>query len=140
MFASSLISVIVGVSLLFLGISTLLMGIDMRHTTQFMYLLIILIGIIAILLGIMFIFYVDAVSFLVSIQFYLIGFMMIIFAVGGLISKNSGKSKLMSILILVLGIISIYLAVFAMTEPIYIAIIIGAVLIFEGILIILDDD
>ena len=47
-------------------------------------------------------------------------------------------STFTSILVLIMGIVAIALAAFAVSQPIYIAIIIGVVLIIEGIAMILE--
>lgn len=86
-----------------------------------------------------FLFYIDALSFLTGVQFYLVGFIMIIFGITGLVSKMSRVSTFTSILVLIMGIIAIALAAFAMSQPVYIAIIIGIVLIIEGIAMLLSD-
>lgn len=138
MFSAGLISVIVGLSLLFFGISALFMGFNMRHDLNIYPKVAMVIGAISIILGFLFIFYIDAISFLVGIQFYLVGFIMIIFGITGLFSKMTRFSKFTSIFILLMGVISIALATFAISQPIYIAIIIGIVLIIEGITFILD--
>ena len=97
--------------------------------------LFIAIGIIAAIFGFLFIFYIDALSFLIGIEFYLIGFILIIFGIAGLLSRAGTVSLLTSILVIVMGIIAIALAAFAMAQPIYIAIIIGVILIIEGLMI-----
>ena len=139
MFSSELISIIVGLSLLFFGISTAFLGINMRQTFNTIAIATIIIGIMAVIFGFLFIFYIDALSFLVGIQFYLVGFIMILFGITGALSKMSRVSAFTSILVLLMGIISIALAIFALNEPIYIAMIIGAVLIIEGVTLILSD-
>ena len=63
---------------------------------------------------------------------------MIVFGITGLISKMNRISAFTSILVLIMGIVAIALAIFALNQPIYIAIIIGVVLIIEGITMILD--
>ncbi len=63
---------------------------------------------------------------------------MIIFGIAGLISRMNRFSLFTSILVLIMGIVLIALAVFAMNQPIYIAIIIGVVLIIEGIVMLLN--
>ncbi len=63
---------------------------------------------------------------------------MIVFGITGLLSKMTRVSTFTSILVLLMGIVLIALAVFALSEPIYIAIIIGIVLIIEGIGLLLD--
>lgn len=139
MFSSELVSVIVGLSLLFFGISAAFMGWNLRdginNTSGNM---ILIIGIIAVIFGFLFIFYIDALSFLIGIQFYLVGFIMIIFGIAGIFSRMNRFSTFTSIFVLLMGIVAIALAAFAMNQPIYIAIIIGVVLIVEGIMMILD--
>ena len=138
-FSSVVFSVIIGVSLLFLGIATVLLGCDMIHENGSLAALTILIGIIGIILGILFAFYIDAVAVLVSLEFYILGFIMILFGICGLFAKNDGKAKIMALLIIILGIVAVLIAVFALAEPIYIAIIVGIVLVMEGILLLFDD-
>ena len=138
MFSAGLISIIVGLSLLFFGIATVFLGINMRQAFDMFAIATILIGIIAIIFGFLFIFYIDALSFLVGIQFYLVGFIMIFFGIIGLLSKMNRVSAFTSILVLLMGIISIALAVFSLSEPIYVAMIIGVVLIIEGVTLILS--
>ena len=133
MFASGLISIIVGLSLLFFGISSAFMGWNMRRDHNSFSTAFIIIGLIAIIFGFLFLFYIDALSFLIGLQFYIVGFIMIIFGVAGLLSKMTRVSTFSSILVLLMGIVAIALAAFALSEPIYIAIIIGIVLIIEGV-------
>ena len=133
MFSSGLVSIIVGLSLLFFGISSAFMGWNMRSDYNSFSTAFLIIGIIAIIFGFLFIFYIDALSFLIGLQFYIVGFIMIIFGIAGLLSKMTRISTFTSILVLLMGIVAIALAVFALSEPIYIALIIGIVLIIEGV-------
>ncbi len=134
MFSAGLVSLIVGLSLLFFGISAASMGWNMKNEVDDIFPMIILaIGIIAVIFGFLFIFYIDALSFLVAIQFYIVGFIMIVFGIAGLFSHMTRTSTLSSLLVLLMGIIAIALGIFAINEPVYIAIIIGIVLIIEGI-------
>ena len=134
MFSAGLVSLIVGLSLLFFGISAASMGWNMKNEVDDIFPMIILaIGIIAVIFGFLFIFYIDALSFLVAIQFYIVGFIMIVFGIAGLFSHMTSTSTLSSLLVLLMGIIAIALGIFAINEPVYIAIIIGIVLIIEGI-------
>lgn len=133
MFSAGLVSVIVGLSLLFFGISAIFMGWNMRNEVDNSFPYIILaIGIISVILGFLFIFYLDAISFLVGVQFYIVGFIMIVFGIAGLFSNMTRVSTFSSLLVLLMGIIAIALAIFAISQPVYIAIIIGIVLIIEG--------
>ena len=137
-FSSVLFSVIVGVSLMLLGISTVILGLDMRSESGAISALAIIFGLIGMIIGFLFIFYVDAVSILVSLEFYIIGIIMLVAGISGLLIKEDGKSKIMSLLIIILGIVAFLIAVFALAEPIYIAILVGIVLILEGIIMLVD--
>lgn len=134
MFSAGLVSLIVGLSLLFFGISAAFLGWNMRNEVENVSSLIILaIGILAIIFGFLFIFYIDALSFLIGLQFYIVGFIMIIFGIAGLLSNVSRTSIFSSVLVLIMGILAIGIAIFTIEQPIYIAIIIGIALIIEGI-------
>lgn len=139
MFSSQFVSVIVGLSLLFFGISAAFMGFNMRRQTGYVGIAITIIGIIAAIFGFLFIFYIDALSFLVSLEFYIVGFIMIVFGITSLLSRMTRFSTFTSILVLIMGIVSIALAIFAANEPKYVAIIIGVALIIEGISMILTE-
>ena len=139
MFSSGLVSVIVGLSLLFFGISSVYLGYNMRNEFDLYSKTTIIIGIIAIIFGFLFIFYIDALSFLIAIQFYIVGFIMIIFGISGLISRMGSICTFTSILVLIMGVIAIALAAFSINQPVYIAIIIGIVLIIEGVALILSN-
>ena len=137
-FSSVLFSVMIGVSLLFLGIATIVFGFGMMSLNKAISILTILLGILGIILGILFTFYVDAVAVLISFQFYILGIFMIIAGIFGLISKNDIKAKIMALIIIILGFVSFFVAGFALAEPICIAIIVGIVLVLEGILMLLE--
>ena len=136
-FSSDLISVIVGLSLIFFGLSVLVTG--LRSDTSNSKTMMIVIGIVAIIFGILFLFFIDSLSFLVGLQFYIVGFIMIVFGITGLFSKKSQISAFSSILVLIMGIVLIALGVYSLNQPIFIAIIIGAVLIIEGVVQLISD-
>ena len=138
MFSIGLVSIIVGLSLVFFGISAAFMGYTLKDNKG-VAIAIIIIGIISIILGLLFMFYINAISFLVAFQFYIVGFIMILFGITGLVSRASKISNFTSILVLLMGIVAIALAVFAGNNPLYLAIIIGIVLIIEGVAYLLDD-
>ncbi len=133
-FSSALISVIVGLSLLFFGISAVFFGWNMRSTYNYMLSnTALIIGILSVIFGFLFLFYIDALPFLVSIQFYIVGFIMIVFGITGFLSRVNNISNFTSILVFLMGIVAIALAIFAQSQPIFITIVLGAVLIFEGL-------
>ena len=139
MFSSEFVSIIVGLSLLFFGISTAFMGYNMRYDMDASSKVLLVIGIISVILGILFLFFINALSFLVSIQLYIVGFIMLVFGISGLITRMNTASLLTSILVLVMGIVSLALAVFSLNEPIYIAIIMGVGLVIEGVSFLIAD-
>lgn len=140
MLSSTVISIIIGIGLVLLGISAFTTSFAMRKGSHRIFSIMgVFIALVLLILGLLFIFYVDIVSFLVGVQFYLIGFILILFALSGLISRPNKKSTAISVLILILGIVSIALAAFSIAEPAIIATIIGAVLIIEGVFLIIMD-
>lgn len=138
MFSGELVSIIVGLSLLFFGIAAAFMGWNLRNEVDNIFPNFILaIGVIAVIFGFLFLFYIDALSFLMGLQFYIVGFIMVVFGIAGLFSNLTRVSTFSSLLVLIMGIIALALAIFAINQPIYIAILIGIVLIIEGISLLL---
>ena len=110
-FGTAALSLLIGVSLIFFGIILILAGLTAFNIT--------------------------ALSVLFALQFYVIGIIMILAGIIGLIS-DSQISKIVSVLIIILGIISIALGGFSIDQPIFAAVIIGLGLIFEGISLYLE--
>ena len=137
LFSSVVISVIVGAGLILLGMAVAILGIDLWSESGTVGALTVLLGIIGITIGFLFIFFLDAVSILVSVEFYIIGVIMLVAGISGLIIKEGGKAKLVAALIIILGIVSFLIATFALAMPLYIAILIGVVLVLNGILVLL---
>ena len=127
-FSSGVVSIIIGVSLLFFGIALILAGFTASN---------IVIGILAIIFGLLFTFRIDAVSFLLGFQFYIIGIILILAGIIGLISDTQ-TSKIASILIVILGIISFALGGLSIDNPIFAAALIGVALIIQGIRLYID--
>ena len=74
----------------------------------------------------------NALPFLVGLQFYLVGIIMILFGITGLIT-DSKISKISSLLILIMGVLAFILAFNSLVNPIYAAILLGVSLIIQGI-------
>ncbi|MCR5026823.1 MAG: DUF308 domain-containing protein [Methanobrevibacter sp.] len=138
MFSAQLVSIIVGLSLLFFGIVSIVNAFSAYNMMTHISMVYLLVGFLAVIFAILFIFFIDIFSFLIGFSFYIIGFIMIAFGVIGLISE-SRLSKSSSLIILLVGIISILLAMFAIAKPEYVAMLIGLCLIIEGIKLYLDD-
>lgn len=117
------VSILIGISLIFFGIALILTGFTAFN---------IIIGILAIIVGLIFASNIAALSFLFGLQFYIIGIIMILAGIAGLVS-DSKISKIASVLIIILGIISFALGGLSFSQPIFAAILIGVGLIVEGI-------
>ena len=89
-------------------------------------------GVVMIILGLAFIFGTNALSFLVGLQFYIIGFILIIVSAIGLLG-GLPIQKTSSIITLILGIVILFIAIFAANNPILITIILGIALIANGV-------
>ncbi|WP_296891303.1 DUF308 domain-containing protein [uncultured Methanobrevibacter sp.] len=136
MFSAESVSFIVGLSLLFFGFASIVNGLSVRNMSTLSKINLV-VGIIAVIFGILFIFAINALSFLVGFQFYIIAFILIFCGIVGIIS-NSTLSKTTSLLILIIGIIAIVLGIYSITDPIYAAILIGLCLILQGLRFYLD--
>ena len=117
------VSILIGLSLIFLGIILILSGITAIN---------VVIGILAIIIGIIFICNIAALSFLFGLLFYVVGILLILTGIAGLIS-DSPMPKIASVLIIILGIISFALGGLSIDQPVFAAILIGVSLIIEGI-------
>lgn len=136
-YSSIAVSIILGICLIAFGLAAIFDGCSVWSQIAHVSAMKILGGILAIILGILFIYGVDAVSFLVGFEFYLMGFIMIFVGVLSLASESTW-SKLTAILIIIMGIIAIFLAFWAVALPVYAAILVGICLIMYGILFLID--
>ena len=127
-FGTAALSILIGASLIIFGIALMLTGFTAFN---------IIIGILAIIIGLIFASNIAALSFLLGLQFYLIGIIMVLAGIAGLISGPQ-ISKIISILIIVLGIISFALGGLSFSQPVYAAFIIGLALILEGVRLYLE--
>ena len=132
-YSAEAVSCIAGICLIAFGFASIIDGFSVWSRMAHVTALNILLGICAILFGILFIYKIDALSFLVAYQFYLIAFILIFIGISGIVYGFETISKAASVLILILGIISVFFAVYAIAEPLYTAIIVGICLIMYGI-------
>ena len=133
-FSSALISVVIGITLICFGLSALSMGFVFTETPMYTYLSL-TIGFISLVFGLIFLFFLNALPFLVSFQFYIIGFLMIFYCILGIIFLKDKKYTILSVIGLILGILIVALAVFAATQPVLVAIIVGVFLIIDGVIL-----
>jgi hypothetical protein len=122
-FGTAALSILIGVSLIFFGIVIILSEFKAIN---------IVVGILAIIIGLIFVSNIAALSFLFALEFYIVGIILILAGIAGLIS-DSQMSKIASILIVILGIISFALGGLSIDQPIFAAVLIGVALIIEGI-------
>ena len=132
-FSNQALSMIAGISLIAFGFSVIIDGISLWDEVTNFSIIKIVIGICAIFLGFLFVCEVDTLSFLVAYQSYLIGFLMIIIAIVSFFTKSL-YLRISSLGFLIVGVIFIYLGVYALKNPIYVAVLVGITLILEGIM------
>ena len=132
MFSANLISILIGAAVLIFGLGLAYTGIIAKDISPAISTVSAIFGIVMIILGLAFIFGTNAISFLVGLQFYIVGFMLIIASVIGLLG-GAEINKTGSIIGLILGIVILFIAVFAANNPILITIILGIALIAHGI-------
>ena len=122
-FTTAALSILIGISLIFLGIALIFAGFTTSN---------IAIGILSIIIGLIFTFNITAFSVLFALQFYVIGAILILVGIVGLIS-DSQISKIASVLIIILGIISFAFGGFSIGQPFFAAVLIGVALLIKGI-------
>ena len=132
-YSAEAVSWIAAICLICFGFASIINGFSVWSMLAHVSIINIILGILSILLGILFIYRVDALSFFVAFQFYLIAFVMIFMGIFGIIYGPEMISKLTSLLIIILGIIFIYFAGASIAQPLYAAIFVGICLILEGI-------
>lgn len=132
-YSAEAISWIAGICLIAFGFACIIDGFSIWSMMAHASLLNILLGICAILFGILFIYRIDALSFIIGLQFYLIAFVLMFVGFFGIFFGLGTISRLTSVLILILGILSVYIAFAAIAQPLYVAIIVGICLIIEGV-------
>ena len=131
-FSANLISILIGASVFIFGLILAYAGVISKDIDGGISSIAAIFGIVMIILGLAFIFGTNAISFLVGLQFYIVGFMLIITSLIGIFGGFT-INKTVSIISLVLGILVLFIAVFAANNPVLITIILGIVLIAYGI-------
>ena len=138
-YSAEAVSWIAGICLIAFGFASIIDGFSVWSRMAHVSGINILLGICAILFGILFIYKIDALSFLVAYQFYLIAFILIFIGISGIVYGFETISRAASVLILILGIIAVFCAVFSIAQPLYTAIIVGICLIMYGITFLASD-
>lgn len=136
-YSASAVSFIAGISLIVYGFAAIIDGFFMLGIMARITVVEVILGICAIILGILFIYSIDALSFIVGFQFYLIALVLILIGLIGIFSRPGTMAKLGSILILILGIITVFLASFSIAQPLFVAVLVGIGLIIDGVTLLL---
>jgi uncharacterized membrane protein HdeD (DUF308 family) len=131
-FSANLISILIGAAVFIFGLGLAYTGIISKDISPAVSTVSAIFGIVMIILGLAFIFGTNAISFLVGLQFYIVGFKLIIASIIGLLG-GAEINKAGSIVGLVLGIVMLFIAAFAANKPILITIILGIALIAYGV-------
>jgi uncharacterized membrane protein HdeD (DUF308 family) len=125
-------SVIAGIGILFLGIWFLIQCFAVWDNSKGASIAYLILGIMALVVGIGLFGNVLAFSFLVSLWLYIAGFFLIISGIMSLFAKDGTMGKGSGALGVILGILYIVLAAYAW-NPLYLALLIGIWLIVDGI-------
>lgn len=133
MYSAEAVSWIVAVCLMAFGFAMIIDGFSVWSMMLHVSLIKILLGILAVLMGFMFIYRVDALSFLMAYQFYIIAFIMVFFGITGIAFGLDTVTKVAGVFILILGLIAVYFAAFSISYPLYTAILVGICLLLQGI-------
>ena len=134
MYSAEAVSLIAGISLIAFGFASIIDGFSVWSMMAHVSLLKILLGMCAMLFGLLFIYKIDALSFIFAFHFYLIAFVLMFIGICGIFFGAGIAAKLVSVVILILGIVSVYIASASIAQPLYVAVIVGICLIMEGIL------
>ena len=129
------VSLMAGICLIAFGCTSIFNGCLSWVISAYMSLLEIVLGFLLILFGFLFFVNLAALSFLFAYSFYFIGFIMICIGIAGIVAQDSAISKVSSVLILIFGVIMLFLAAFSITNPLYVAILIGISLVLRGIIL-----
>lgn len=132
-YSAAAVSLIAGICLIVFGFASIISGFSIWSMMAHVSVINIILGILAMLLGFLFIYEIDALSFILAYQFFLIAFVMILFGIFGVISGPDALSKVTSGLIFILGLITVVLAFYSIAQPLYAAIFVGICLVLEGI-------
>ena len=131
-FSANLISILIGASVFIFGVILAYTGVISKEIDGAFSSIAAIFGVVMIILGLAFMFGTNAISFLVGLEFYIVGFMLIVASLIGLLG-GAAINKTGSFISLVLGILVLFIAVFAANNPVLITIILGIALIAYGV-------
>jgi len=126
-------SVLMGIGIIFLGIWFFSQGFHVWEKNLAAGIADLLLGIIAVLFGIVFLGDVPAFEFLTFLGLYIVGLFLIIAGLMALFSGKDLKARGIGVLGIIFGILYFVLGVYV-ANPFFLAVIIGAFLILAGIM------
>lgn len=127
-----------GLAVCILSIYWIIRGLQNWGENKALCVLYILVGFFAFLFGLALTGNFPLFLYTSSFLLYVIGFLMIIFGIAGIINNKKIISKLSSLLFFIFGIVLLIFANLIFKNPLYLSIIIGIALIFEGISLTLE--
>ncbi len=125
-------SVLAGIGILILGIWFILQTSRTWEASKVASIAYLILGLIAIVVGIGMMGNIYAFSFLASFIIYLAGFLLLFSGILTLFNGEGRAGKSIGVIGIILGILTLIIGIFAL-NPYYLAIIIGIWLIFDGI-------
>jgi uncharacterized membrane protein HdeD (DUF308 family) len=132
------VSVLTGLGVAFLGLGLMLAGFADREESTGLGLLEIVLGIIALVLGLGFILNPGLFSFVAGLIVYMAGLFLIIIGIVAVFTK-SGGSRWNGVVAIIIGLIYLIFGYF-ISNPFYLGILIGLWLLITGILMLFQKD
>lgn len=134
-----LISIVVGISILFLGIWLVITGIGALDFSKLTGILSIILGIIALIIGICITGNIFELSAFAGVLLWISGVILVITGLVRVFSFETTFGKVSSGLMIVLGIIYIILGIIV-KDPLYLALLLGISLIVDGVFAVLTGE
>ncbi|MDR0912648.1 MAG: DUF308 domain-containing protein [Methanobrevibacter sp.] len=129
----TVLSVLAGISFLILGIYFIMSGVGVFDSSKISSILNIIFGIFSFILGLFLMGNIILFNFIASFYIIVFGVLYIISGLSGVFTRVTPFGRGSSIVLLILGILTIVLGYFALIDPIFIAIILGVGLIIDGV-------
>ncbi|OWT33259.1 hypothetical protein BGI41_03390 [Methanobrevibacter sp. 87.7] len=131
--SQTFLSFVLGLIFIVYGVISLIRSYDNWNYTPGHSLTRIIGAIIGIILGVCLLGNIYLFSALVGIIFWIVGILMMIFGVAGIYYREYDPLRASSIIMLILGVITVLLGYFSFLDPFYVSLILGISLIIDGI-------
>lgn len=136
---TAFINALAGITVIVLGLGLLVSGIVDMKISKAMGILEIILAIIALILGIGFIFKLGLFAGFVGLIIWIVGILLIIAGILGIITK-SGGSRWNGVIALIIGALYVIIGNFVSDEPWILGLLLGLWLLINGILILFVED